>query len=78
MALGKHAAGDKARAIADDRAAGEVLTTIGAVPIPSWIAAAGIPGGFALVMTHLLFKAADSVFEMRLTPGRTDSGTTAA
>jgi TRAP-type C4-dicarboxylate transport system permease small subunit len=51
------------RYAADDRAAGEVLTTIGSVQIPSWIAAAGIPGGFALVLAHLLFKAADAGLE---------------
>jgi TRAP-type C4-dicarboxylate transport system permease small subunit len=53
------------RYAADDRAAGEVLTTIGSFPIPSWIAAAGIPGGFALLLAHLLFKAADAVCEIR-------------
>lgn len=51
------------RYAADDRAAGEVLTTIGSVSIPSWIAAAGIPGGFALLLTHLLFKSADAALE---------------
>ncbi|MFI5349293.1 MAG: TRAP transporter small permease [Elusimicrobiota bacterium] len=52
------------RYAADERAAGEVLTTIGTVSIPSWIAAAGIPGGFALLLTHLMFKAADAVCEI--------------
>jgi TRAP-type C4-dicarboxylate transport system permease small subunit len=51
------------RYAADDRAAGEMLTTIGTVSIPSWIAAAGIPGGFALLLAHLLFKSADAALE---------------
>lgn len=51
------------RYAADDRAAGEVLTTIGNLSIPSWIAAAGIPGGFALLLAHLLFKSADAALE---------------
>jgi TRAP-type C4-dicarboxylate transport system permease small subunit len=49
---------------ADDRATGAVLTNIGSVSIPSWIAAAGIPGGFALLLIHLLFKAADAICVM--------------
>ena len=52
------------RYAADDRAAGETLTTIGTISIPSWIAAAGIPGGFALLLAHMLFKAADAVCEI--------------
>jgi TRAP-type C4-dicarboxylate transport system permease small subunit len=51
------------RYAADDRAAGDVLMTIGSVSIPSWIAAAGIPGGFLLVGLHLLFKSADAALE---------------
>jgi TRAP-type C4-dicarboxylate transport system permease small subunit len=51
------------RYAADDRAAGAVLTTIGTVRVPSWIAAAGIPGGFALLLAHLLFKSADAACE---------------
>ena len=51
------------RYAADDRAAGAALTAIGSVSIPSWIAAAGIPGGFALLLTHLLFKSADAALE---------------
>lgn len=51
------------RYAADDRAAGEVLTMIGNVSIPSWIAAAGIPGGFALLLAHQLFKSADAALE---------------
>ncbi|HXT01416.1 MAG TPA: TRAP transporter small permease subunit [Elusimicrobiota bacterium] len=51
------------RYAADDRAAGEVLTTIGTLSIPSWIAAAGIPGGFALLLAHALFKSADAALE---------------
>ena len=51
------------RYAADDRAAAEVLTTIGSVSIPAWIAAAGIPGGFALLLAHFLFKSADAALE---------------
>ncbi len=52
------------RYAADDRAAGEILTTIGTISIPSWIAASGIPGGFALILAHLLFKSADAACEI--------------
>lgn len=52
------------RYAADDRAAQEVLTTIGSVEIPSWIAAAGIPGGFALLAIHSLFKSVDAALEL--------------
>ena len=55
------------RYAADDRSAREVLTTIGTVSIPSWIAAAGIPAGFALLLAHLSFKALDAVLVI-LTP----------
>jgi TRAP-type C4-dicarboxylate transport system permease small subunit len=48
---------------ADDKAAGEVLMTIGSLSVPSWIAAAGIPGGFALLLAHFLFKSADAALE---------------
>ena len=52
------------RYAADDLAAGATLTTIGALEIPSWIAAAGIPGGFALLLAHFAFKAADAALEI--------------
>jgi TRAP-type C4-dicarboxylate transport system permease small subunit len=51
------------RYAADERAAGEVLTSIGSLSIPGWIAAAGIPGGFALLLAHFLFKSADAALE---------------
>jgi len=51
------------RYAADDRAAGEVLLSIGSVSVPSWIAAAGIPAGFALLAAHFLFKAADAALD---------------
>ncbi len=44
----------------DDRASGAELMTVAGVVVPSWIAAAGIPAGFALVLTHMLFKSADA------------------
>jgi TRAP-type C4-dicarboxylate transport system permease small subunit len=47
----------------DDRASGAELMTIGGVAVASWVAAAGIPGGFALVLAHLLFKTADAAAE---------------
>ncbi len=48
------------RYAADDKASGEVLDDDRTLSSrsPSWIAAAGIPGGFALLLAHLLFKAA--------------------
>ncbi len=47
----------------DDRAAGAELMTFAGVVVPTWVAAAGIPGGFALVLAHLLFKTADAAAE---------------
>lgn len=52
------------RYMADDRAAREVLMTIGAREVPAWIAAAGIPGGFALLAIHFLFKSVDAALEI--------------
>lgn len=49
--------------LAAERDAATILMTIGSVDIPSWAAAAGIPGGLALVLAHLLFKAADAAAE---------------
>lgn len=51
------------RYAADERASGEVLTAIGSFSIPAWIAAAGIPGGFGLLLAHFLFKSADAALE---------------
>lgn len=48
---------------ADARAAGEVLLSAGGADVPAWLAWAGIPGGFALIVIHLLFKAADAALE---------------
>ena len=50
---------------ADERAAAEVLMTVGQTSIPRWIATAAIPGGFALLALHFIFKAIDSLFEWR-------------
>jgi TRAP-type C4-dicarboxylate transport system permease small subunit len=47
----------------DDRASGAELMRVGSVVVKSWIAAAGIPLGFALVLAHMLFKCADAVAE---------------
>jgi TRAP-type C4-dicarboxylate transport system permease small subunit len=47
----------------DDRASGAELMTIGSVVVPSYVAAAAIPAGFALVLIHLLFKSVDAAFE---------------
>ena len=49
--------------VLDDRAAGAELMTVAGVVVPSWIASAGIPLGFALVLTHLLFKSVDAAAE---------------
>lgn len=47
----------------DDRANPSELLTIGGLTVMSWVAAAGIPAGFALVLTHMLFKTADAAAE---------------
>jgi TRAP-type C4-dicarboxylate transport system permease small subunit len=47
----------------DDRASGAELMTIGGVVVKSWVASAGIPLGFALVLVHMLFKSADAAAE---------------
>lgn len=47
----------------DDRASGAELMTVGGVVVKSWIASAGIPLGFALVLTHMLFKSVDAAAE---------------
>lgn len=47
----------------DDRASGAELMTVAGVVVPSWIASAGIPLGFALVLIHMLFKSADAAAE---------------
>ncbi|MBI5245817.1 MAG: TRAP transporter small permease subunit [Elusimicrobia bacterium] len=49
----------------DDRASGAELMKVAGVIVPSWVATAGIPGGFALVLGHLLFKSADAALEAR-------------
>ncbi len=49
--------------LADERGSGAELFTIGSTVVPAWIAAAGIPGGFALVLIHLLFKSVDAAAE---------------
>lgn len=50
---------------AEDRASATVLMTVGAHEVPAWPFAAGIPGGFLLVMVHALFKAVDSLWDLR-------------
>ena len=47
----------------DDRANPSELMTIGGVVVRSWVAAAGIPAGFGLVLVHMLFKTADAAAE---------------
>ncbi len=37
--------------------------TVGGLVVHSWIAAAGIPIGFALVLIHMLFKSVDAAAE---------------
>jgi len=49
--------------VADERASGAELLAIGKTVVPAWFASAGIPGGFALVLIHLLFKSADAAAE---------------
>jgi len=47
----------------DDKSSGAELMTISGVVVPSWIAAAGIPAGFALVLIHMAFKCVDATLE---------------
>ena len=47
----------------DDRASGADLMTVAGLVVPSWVASAGIPLGFALVLIHMLFKSADAAAE---------------
>lgn len=47
----------------DERASGSTLATIAGVDVPASVAAFAIPAGFALVLVHLLFKAADAAAE---------------
>jgi hypothetical protein len=49
----------------DEKASGDVLMVVGSMSVPQWIATAAIPGGFLLVAIHMLFKAADSAFDLR-------------
>lgn len=51
--------------VQDAKQAGEHLMTLGSLEVPAWLAWAGIPGGFALVLLHLLFKSADALFELK-------------
>jgi len=53
------------RYAADARAAGEVLFSASGRTFLAWPAWAGIPVGFALVLVHLVFKAADAALEAR-------------
>ena len=46
-----------------DRANPTEILTIGGMVVQSWIAVAGIPLGFALVLIHMLFKSADAAAE---------------
>lgn len=47
----------------DDRANPSEIMTVGGIVVQSWVAAAGIPAGFALVLAHMLFKSADAAAE---------------
>jgi TRAP-type C4-dicarboxylate transport system permease small subunit len=47
----------------DDRASGAELLTVGGLVVRSWVASAGIPLGFALVLAHQCFKSADAAAE---------------
>lgn len=50
--------------LADDRASGAELMTVGGLVVKSWVASAGIPLGFLLVLVHMLFKSADAAAEV--------------
>lgn len=47
----------------DERANPSELLTVAGLTVHSWVAAAGIPAGFALVLVHMLFKSADAAAE---------------
>lgn len=47
----------------DERDNPSELLTVAGLTVQSWVAAAGIPAGFALVLTHMLFKSADAAAE---------------
>lgn len=46
-----------------ERAHGGALLKIGGITVEAWVAAAGIPLGFLLVLIHMLFKCADAAAE---------------
>lgn len=48
----------------DERASAAELFHVAGVTVPAWIAAAGIPAGFALILAHFLFKTADAALEV--------------
>lgn len=48
----------------DEKAAASVLMTVGSLQVPAWPFAAAIPAGFALVLLHSLFKAADAAWDL--------------
>lgn len=47
----------------DERANPTELLSVAGLTVDSWVAAAGIPAGFALVLIHMLFKSADAAAE---------------
>lgn len=53
------------RFMEEERAASAVLMTVGRTPVPAWPFAAAIPAGFLLILLHSLFKAADSLWDLR-------------
>lgn len=53
------------RYAAEERASAAVLMSVGAMQVPAWPFGAAIPGGFLLVMLHMLFKAVDSLWDLR-------------
>lgn len=49
----------------EERAAAAVLMTVGSTPVPAWPFSAAIPAGFLLVALHSLFKAVDSLWDLK-------------
>jgi TRAP-type C4-dicarboxylate transport system permease small subunit len=48
----------------DERGSSAELLHAAGISVPAWVAAAGIPAGFALIGAHLLFKTADAALEV--------------
>lgn len=46
--------------VVDEKAAGEILFSVGSWPVPAWLFAVAIPAGFFLVFLHTVVRAAEA------------------